>query len=634
MRLYSGSSSQFIEDAIQNQIAEKLRSTFFRYYRYYPSPNEVSSWRNSLRAMSQILQYAELRDHGILLEYQLPLTSKRLDCMVCGKNTEQADHAVIVELKQWEKTEPAESDNELLTWVGGGKREVLHPSVQVGQYQMYLEDTHTAFYDEPNPIKLNACTYLHNYNFYAEDPLFDQKFNRTLQRFPVFTADDVREFTGYLQERLSTGSGLEVLRRVEESKYRASKKLMDHVGNVIKGKSEYILLDEQLVVYDKVLAEARKGFHDKQKAVLLVKGGPGTGKSVIAINLMADLLLQGYNAHYATGSRAFTTTLRKIIGARGSAQFKYFNSYTDAEDNMVDVVIADESHRIRSTSNDRYTPKERRSNTPQIQELLKVAKVGVFFIDDHQVVRSDEIGSSEYVKRYAEEMKAKIYEYELEAQFRCSGSDAFVSWVNNTLGIQRTANVIWEGSEQFDFKILDSPMELEETIKQQIKEGATGRVVAGFCWKWSEPKPDGTLVEDIVIGDYRRPWNTKPGSTRLARGVPKVGLWAYDSNGINQVGCVYTAQGFEFDYVGVIVGKDLIYNFDRQAWEGHPEESHDQNVKRSKGRFVDLVKNTYRVLLSRAMKGCYIHFLDKDTERFFRSRIENSVETIVPNEAR
>ena len=622
MRLYSGSSRQFIEDTFLNQIAEKLKNAFFNYYRYYPSINEIHSWRNSLRAISQVFQYGKLLDHGVILEYQLPLTSRRLDCLICGENEKQKDNAVIVELKQWDKCEQANGDNEVLTWLGGAKREVLHPSVQVGQYQMYLQDTHTAFNEENNPVSLNACTYLHNYNYYSEDVIFSNKFTDVLEKYPLFTADDVDRLKLFLISKLSDGNGLNVLKRIEESRYRPSKKLMDHVGNIIKGKSEYILLDEQLVVYDSVFTCAKSGFHDKQKVVIIIKGGPGTGKSVIAINLMADLLLKGYNAHYATGSRAFTETLRKIIGTRGSAQFKYFISYADAEENAIDVLIADEAHRLRKTSNSRFTPKTKRSNLDQIEELIKAAKVAVFFIDDNQVVRPNEIGSVEYIKTFVESYKCKIFEYELEAQFRCNGSDAFVNWVNNTLGIKRTANVIWDQHEEFDFQIVNSPLELENAIKQKVNEGYTGRVSAGFCWGWSLPKDDGTLIEDVVIGDYKRPWDARPEAKILALGIPPASLWAYDPNGINQVGCVYTAQGFEFDYIGVIFGEDLVYDFDNQQWVGNLGKSADSVVKRSGEKFTELVKNTYRVLLSRGMKGCYVYFMNKDTERFFKSRIE------------
>ncbi|HVZ55759.1 MAG TPA: DUF2075 domain-containing protein [Chitinophagaceae bacterium] len=625
MRLYSGTSSQFITDTIQNQITEKLYQAFFSYYRYYPSENEKRSWQNSLRSLKDIFQLGNLNDHGVLLEYQLPLTSKRLDCMICGQDDRRAGHAVIIELKQWEKCQVSDCENEVATFVGGAVREVLHPSVQVGQYKMYLEDTHTAFYEGDNPVTLSACSYLHNYNYYTEDVIFDRKFERVLTDYPLFTADDVDRFTGYLTGKLAGGNGLEVLRRVEESRYRPSRKLMTHVGNIIKGKSEYVLLDEQKIVYDKVLNLARKGFHDKQKHTLIIKGGPGTGKSVIALNLMADLLLAGYNAHYATGSKAFTETLWEIIGKRGSAQFKYFNSYAGAALHEIDVLICDEAHRIRETSNSRFTPAAKRSKLYQIEEILHASKVSVFFIDDNQIVRPNEIGSVRHIKEYAGKFRARVYEYELEAQFRCNGSDGFVNWVNNTLGIRKTANIIFDRHEDFDFRIFDSPRELEKAIYEKVAEGHTGRMTAGFCWKWSDPDPSGNLVNDVSVETYSRPWNAKPDAKRLSRDIPKASVWAYSPNGINQVGCIYTAQGFEFDYVGVIFGKDLVYRFGR-GWVGNPAESFDTVVKRSKDRFIDLVKNTYRVLLTRGMKGCYVYFLDKETEQFFRSRIEYTQE--------
>lgn len=621
MRLYSGNTIQFIEDNVRNQIAEKLRTAFFDHFRYYPGQAEVSSWRNSLRAFSQVLDHGGFNDNGIIVEYQLPLTSKRLDCLVCGRDAVGVDQAVIIELKQWEKCAKSETADTVLTWVGGAQREVLHPSVQVGQYAMYLQDFHSAFYEE-HPVGLGACSYLHNYTQTKSDYLYDRAFQESLKRWPVFNADDYTSFSEFLQTRLVKGNGLDVLSRIEKSKLRPSKKLMEHVASVIKGKREYVLLDEQLVVYNKVLACANEGFHDRKRSIVLVKGGPGTGKSVIAMNLLGDLLTKGYNAQYATGSRAFTETLRKIIGPRGSIQFKYFNSYGDAEPNAVDVLVADEAHRIRENSFNRFTPKKARSNQPQIAELMKAAKVGVFFIDDDQVVRPGEVGSSELIRKHAESTGCNLHEYELEAQFRCAGSDAFVNWVNNTLGIHRTANVMWEGKEEFDFRIFPGPKEVEAAIRQKVSEGATGRMTAGFCWPWSDPDREGRLVRDVIVGDYKRPWNAKPEASKLAAGIPKAVLWAFDPTGIEQVGCVYTAQGFEFDYVGVIFGSDLRYDLDGQKWVGYQQESYDSVVKRSKDRFVALVKNTYRVLLSRGMKGCYVCFVDRDTERFFRSRME------------
>ena len=296
MRLYSGMSRNFIEDTVRNQIAGKLENAFFRHLRYKPSQGEVSSWRNSLRAIAQVFQASDLLDHGVILEYQLPLTSKRLDCLVCGRDGDGSDGAVIVELKQWEKCSPALGERLVTTWVGGAEREVLHPSAQVGQYQLYLEDAHTAFYEEPDPVALSSCAYLHNYFAAPDDTLFLPQFAEITSTYPVFAGDDVEDLSAFLVSRLHGGNGADVLERIEQSRYRPSKKLMDHVGNLIKGKPEYVLLDEQLVVYETVLAWARKGFHDRRPTVIVVRGGPGTGKSVIAMNLVGDLLLQGYNA--------------------------------------------------------------------------------------------------------------------------------------------------------------------------------------------------------------------------------------------------------------------------------------------------------------------------------------------------
>ncbi len=196
----------------------------------------------------------------------------------------------------------------------------------------------------------------------------------------------------------------------------------------------------------------------------------------------------------------------------------------------------------------------------------------------------------------------------------------------NTLALKKTPNILWTGSEDFDFKIFNSPEELENAIKIRSEEGYSARLVAGFCWKWSKkPKSDGTLENDVVIGDFKRPWNANPSATRLARNIPKASYWATDPNGINQIGCVYTAQGFEFDYIGIIFGTDLVYNLDEQQWVGNKKNSEDTMVKRSKDKFTKLVQDTYRVLLTRGMKGCYVCFMDKDTERFVKSRIEISI---------
>lgn len=246
----------------------------------------------------------------------------------------------------------------------------------------------------------------------------------------------------------------------------------------------------------------------------------------------------------------------------------------------------------------------------------------MFFIDDQQVVRPDETGSITYISEHAKRLGCEINQFELEVQFRCGGSDGFVNWIDNTLAIRRTPNVLWTGDEHFDFQIVNSVEALDNAIRDKTSKGVSARLVAGYCWPWSDPTSTGKLADDVVIGDWKRPWNARPDAGRLANGIPPAPLWAYDKGGVDQVGCVYTAQGFEFDYVGVIWGTDLVYRFDKEDWVADKQASKDSTVKRSGDRFRDLVKNTYRVLLSRGMKGCYVYFVDKETEKFVRSRTE------------
>lgn len=620
MQLYAGSSKQFVEDAVQNQIARKLETSFFDYYRYKPSPGETKSWQNSLSRMCMILQHGGFRDQGVILEYQLPLSSKRLDCMLTGRGENSRANGVIVELKQWDDVLPSDTEDCVRTNIGRGLRDVLHPSRQVGNYEEYLRDTHTVF--ERGEVGLASCAYLHNLFHAKEHELFKPRFAPILESYPLFTGDQAPALTEYLSRFVGEGDGMGVLAKVLESKYRPGKRLLDHTSSVIRRQKSYVLLDEQQVVFNKVLAVAREGFHRPGKTVVLVQGGPGTGKSVIALHLVAELSALEYNAPHATGSKSFTENLRKLVGQRAGVQFKFFASYAHAERDSIDVLILDEAHRLWATPNTRFTRAADRSDRPLVDHLIEASKASVFFIDDLQVVRPKEVGSSALIRDAAARAGATLYEFELEAQFRCNGSDGFVNWIDNTLQIRRTANVLWDPSDAFDFRIFDDPTQLEHAIRAKQAQGHSARLMAGYCWPWSNPKADGTLVPDVVVGDWAMPWNAKPDATGLARGIPKSHYWASDPNGIDQVGCIYTAQGFEFDYAGVIFGLDLRYDPQVAAWVADASASHDRDVKRSGDRLLALLKNTYRVLLSRGLKGCYVHFVDKDTLNFFRSRME------------
>jgi DUF2075 family protein len=622
MHLYSGMTDSFVADATRNKIAGKLQEAFFQYFRYSPGQGEIRSWQNSLRAMASAVELANLDDHGIVVELQLPLSSRRLDCMLTGHDDADKAQAVIVELKQWEATGHSEIDDCVTTWVGQRERDVLHPSRQVGNYARYLQDVHTTFSE--GSVGLTACSYLHNMGYDPDAEIFAKKHRKLTERFPVFVGDQVDLLSDFLTAQLSAGDGGLILDEVLKGKYRPHKRLLDHTARVIRREPAYVLLDEQQVTFNHILGKVRDRQRSSAQSAFLIRGGPGTGKSVIAVNLLAELSAEGFATKHATGSKAFTENLRRVVGPRAAAQFGYFNGFTGVEPQVLDAIVCDESHRIRETSANRFTRKAERSDLPQVEELMQAAKVSVFFIDDLQVVRPGEVGSTELIRDTAGRLGIELIEHELEAQFRCGGSEAFVGWVESTLEMARNPYVMWDPKEEFDFDVVDSPQELESLIRMRAEEGATARLSAGFCWRWSDPRSDGTLERDVSIGDWSMPWNAKPDAGKLGKGIPKSNFWASDPAGLNQVGCVYTAQGFEYDYAGIIFGRDLVWRA-RRGWIGQPEYSQDTIVKRS-GKdlslFTDLVKNTYRVLLTRGLRGCYVYFEDEQTRDFWLSRAE------------
>lgn len=623
MQLYAGTSKDFISDATRNGIASKLENAFLDAFHYKPSIQEVQSWQNSLFRMAFALQEGKFLDHGVLLEYQLPLSSRRLDCMVTGHSDGGQPYSVIVELKQWSDVEESNAEDCVTTWVAGSKKDILHPSRQVGQYEEYLRDMHSVFVR--GEVGLRSCAFLHNLTYSAKNEIYAPRHAHVLKQYPAFSGDQQGELITYMGDHLRGGGGEKVLDEVLKSKFAPSKKLLEHTSQVVQDQKAYVLLDSQQVVFAKVLAEAREGAKASKlkKTVVLVHGGPGTGKSVIALHLLGRLSGEGLNVMHLTGSKAFTENMRKVVGSRASAQFGYFNVNKKGElpPNQFDALVLDEAHRIRESSKDRFTRPDDWSGLPQIDELVHIARVSVFFIDDRQIVRPGEVGSSDLIREAAKRAGAKLFEYELDAQFRCSGSDGFINWVDNTLDVRRTANVLWKQTDPYEFRIVSSVQELETKIREKAATGSA-RLVAGFCWPWSNPTSDGSLPADVQVGDWAMPWNAKPDAGRLGKGIPKSNFWASDPGGLDQVGCVYTAQGFEFDYVGIIFGLDLRYDWDNNEWVGDKKHSHDTVVKRSKEQFLDLVKNTYRVLFTRGIKGCYVHFMDEGTRKFFQSRLE------------
>ena len=615
MRLYEGSIREFREDVVLSRLSEKLANAFKDYYHRGASRSEIGAWQQSFNFLKNSFEIATLEDNRLIIEYELPYSSRRIDVLLFGRGAGGEDGVVLVELKQWSNdgVADAESEGNVRVRFSSGVREVAHPSLQVEGYHYDLKDFLNVFQEDRAP-ELSSCAYCHNYARLKEPRvLFAEKFQSELNRFPIFAKEDVEALGTYLQQRLAAGAGLEVFNRFVRSTVRPSKKLLDHTREMVNQRQIFTLIDDQIAACNAVMHRARELATSDRKSVVIVKGGPGTGKSVIALEVMGQLLRLKRSVVHATGSSAFTNTLRKVVGVRAKGLFKFFNSFVGVPENSFDVLIADEAHRIRETSNSRYTRREKKSQAPQVDELMRIARLGVYFIDEMQIVRPNEVGSIELIRGAAARAgvaKDDIAEFELLTQFRCSGSDAYLQWLDNLLGIRPSEFPRFD--ERMELRIFDSPAAMMDEVRARNRERKnSARIAAGFCWRWSKPRADGTLVNDVVIGDFQMPWERKDTFWK----------WATDDSGMEQVGTVYTAQGFEYDYMAVIFGNDLVFDKDTQSWKAVPERSHDTQVRRNNPKLKEHLSSVYRVLLSRAHKGVYVYFMDRATEAYFREQL-------------
>jgi uncharacterized protein len=578
-----------------------------------PAPSEVRSWDRSIPVLANDLVQAGLSEVEVLLEHRLPLSSRRVDAILAGRHpVSGAASYVIVELKQWSEAVLFEDDPSLVLIEGYSRHPRLHPLEQVRGYCEYLVDFLPAL--QANAAAVTGAAYLHNATEMGVAPL--RQFAESPQA-RLFTGERRAEFLDFLRSCLAQDvPGARYADMFLGSRAAPSRQLLSVAAAEIRDREQFVLLDQQRLAFNVVLHATEAARAGDSKTVVIVSGGPGSGKSVIALSLLGELARRGWPVLHATGSRSFTQTLRKVAG-KGSSRiqnlFKYFNQFVDADRNGVDVLILDEAHRIRETSMSRYTPARLRSDRRQLDELMSAARVPVFLLDEHQVVRPGELGTVEDIERHAKLLGLAVEKIDLDAHFRCGGSEAYLEWVVRLLGLTAGGPLPWQGDPAFAVQVADSPQELEQALRVQLDAGYGARMAAGFCWPWSDPRADGSLVPDVVIGGWSRPWNLR--GDRAVGGAPPAALWATDPAGFGQVGCVYTAQGFEYDWNGVIIGPDLIWR------NGHWVTVRDANKDpelRSRAKVTDhefgrLVRNVYKVLLTRGMVGTVIYSADPET---------------------
>jgi len=611
--IYSKTKKEFIEDVFSNSI----EGLFVRETGPIFAPNQMAAIRNSMNYMDRVIRDSEIPDNaGIAIEYKIPSSSRRIDFIITGNDTDKNPVAVLVELKQWDSAELTEMDGVVRTFTGHAKRDVEHPSYQVWSYATFIKDFNESI--EEKNISIEPCAYLHNYE--KDDVIGNDRYKFYIDQAPVFYKTDAQKLQDFIKKFVKYGDNKETLYFIENGRIRPSKGLTDCLASMLKdNKKEFTLIDNQKLVYEKALELARKST-ELNKNVFIVEGGPGTGKSVVAINLLSELTSKGDNVRYVTKNSAPRKVFEvKLSGVFTPTRIRNFfsgsGSFYDKEKNSFNTLIVDESHRLNLKSG----MFKRGEN--QIKEIINASLFSVFFIDENQRIDTSDIGRKEHIKEIASELGASIYEAELPSQFRCNGSDGYLSWVDNLLQIKETANDTIEDIN-YDFKVTENPSVLHDEIVNLNKGNNKSRIVAGYCWNWVSSDEPGMF--DINIESYSARWNLKEHNQS----------WIIHPDSVTEVGCIHTCQGLELDYVGVIIGPDLVVRDGKVLTDGTKRASTDrslwgitQQIRQGEPEALltadMIIKNTYRTLMTRGMKGCYVYCTDPETQAYFKKRSLN-----------
>ena len=620
MIVYSATRGEFTEDVNNNLIESRIAEEFTKRLGHRTSPNEIRSWRNSLGYMNTALKQGDIpEDAGVAIEFVIPSTSKRVDFLLSGKSNQDKETVVIVELKQWENVSKTDKPSIVKTFVGRGIREMVHPSYQAWTYKAFIEDFNTEV--QRSKIDLVPCSYLHNCIDTSE--IISDFYDDDLSAAPLFGRHDARKIADFLNEHIVYGDHSRIVQRIEKGKLRPSKHLVEHLVSLLEGNQEFTMIDDQKVVYETALEFAERANQTKNadKQVLLVEGGPGTGKSVVAINLLVELIKRGLVAQYVTRNTAPREVFQaKLQGSFRRTQitnlFKGAGSYTDEPTQPLGALIVDEAHRLSLKSGPFGNFGEN-----QVKEIIRAANSSIFFLDEDQRVILNDIGDREEIKKWSQEYGATLREIKLESQFRCNGSDGYLSWINNVLQIRETANPTLDGID-YEFRVFDSPNELRQSILERYDENFQARMVAGYCWDWVSKK-DPTQM-DVVLPefDFAMQWNlSSDGST-----------WIIQPDSISEIGCIHTCQGLELDYVGVIIGLDFVVRGGEVHTDANKRSKNDRSIKGFKkmqkenpqlarAETDSIIRNTYRTLMTRGQKGCYIYCVDPETNMYFNNAI-------------
>ena len=606
MIAYNETIKQFNIDVINNDIINKISRNL------NAGKSEQYAWQDAAIYMKNILELSNLPDDvEIGMELKIPVTNNRIDFLIAGLNENDEKSLLVVELKRWSSVSKSDKENLVNADDTRYGQDSLHPSYQAYSYKINLEAYNETIINEN--IEINSCSYLHNLR--QDKDIKDEFYKEILEKSPIFSANDNQKLANFIKRHIVKAHHNKLLFQIENSKIKPSEMLMNTLEDELNNNKVFTLLGRQEISYQNIRKIIKDNNDTDQKQVIIVRGGAGTGKSVIAIKVLNDFIQQEKLSFYVTKNSAVRTVYgKKLAGKRNEHLRSLFMSIItisrDRPVNEYDCLVVDEAHRLPQRSQRGHVL----WGQDLIREIIQSTKYSIFFIDEKQQVDIRDYATIEQITKTAEQMGAKVHDNEnlrLEAQFRCSGNDEYINIVDSILYNEEPK---YEKLFDYDVRVFDDINEWHEKILEKIDTTPNSRMLAGDVFDWITRDDDSLF--DIEIGDVKLQWNK---NTYFS---------AYE-NQKYRVGHIDSVQGLEFDYIGLIIGDDLTYNPDTGKVETnylrHPERAgHFRRHGRRAPLEEDLptidkiIRNTYNVLLKRGIKGCYIYCMDKNLSEYLK----------------
>ena len=582
-----------------------------------PGESEMRSWHNSWTPLLDALVRAGLGELQLYLEYGTPGGGQRLDALLLGSSPSGRLRAVVAELKQWQRARVLSGE---LVQRSDGKI-TTHPVQQAAAYLRFFEHWLPAGSVE---LDLRAVVVLHNATAAEGEAL--RVTTGPGAGVPVVTGNDLAGTKGAaLADALGCagldGPSPQSVAAFEAVRWSPSSRLLDQVGNALEGTPGFALVGDQQEAFLRIRAAVDRARPGGPGAVITVHGGPGSGKTALAVRLLAHLMRHHQDAdpRYLTPSGTLRAQLCDAAGRTEARDLFPPPSRTHAATRRSRIVIIDEAQRMERGS----------AHLPPLLQSLLGKDILIVFLDERQVIRPREGITVAEITSWSQQTGRRHHPLTLTGSFRCAGSKAYTDWIDELL---YGTPAPWTGPDSYNLGTCQDPFELQAWIDQATTDGHHARTAAGFCWPWTRNNslhPDISIpVTDPSNGRTRTwtaPWNAAetiahPDGTSRA---PRSQLWATHPGGHRQIGCIYTAQGLEYHHAGTIIGPDLTWEHGR--WTAHPEASRDTALHNlPPHQYLPYALNIYRVLLTRGTHATRIHSTDPTTQNFLNTLLLTS----------